>query len=221
MNAPAAAQRTSRSSLGMGIKRLLDLAIGVAVLVVASPVLLASAVAVRMSSPGPVLFRQQRVGRYGRMFAALKFRTMQVNTFKVSELGQVDEAHPLVTGVGRILRRTKIDELPQLFNILRGQMSLVGPRPTVAEQVEQYDDFQRLRLQAMPGLTGWAQVNGNTQVTWDERILLDVWYIDHWSVWLDLKILLRTFRVVCFGEKPSPRILQEARDHAYRTYRRG
>lgn len=221
MTATAAAQTKSRSSAGERIKRLVDVSMGCAVLVVASPVLLVSAIAVRLSSPGPILFRQERVGLDGRKFEALKFRTMKVNTFKVSELGQVNEQHPLVTPAGRILRRTRIDELPQVLNIIRGDMSLVGPRPTVSEQVDQYDDFQRLRLKAIPGLTGWAQVNGNTQITWDERILLDVWYIDHWSLALDLKILLRTLGVVFFGEKPNSRALQEAREHANRTYRRG
>ena len=220
MTAPAA-QSASRSSVGAGVKRLLDVAVSVLVLLVASPLLLIAALSVRLTSPGPVFFRQERVGRNGSRFDALKFRTMQVNTFKVSDLGQIDGAHPLVTPAGRVLRRTKLDEFPQLLNILRGEMSLVGPRPTVQEQVEKYDDFQRLRLKALPGLTGWAQVNGNTQLAWDERILLDVWYIDHWSLGLDLQILVRTFSVICFGEKIRPEVLREAREHADRTYRRG
>jgi lipopolysaccharide/colanic/teichoic acid biosynthesis glycosyltransferase len=149
------------------------------------------------------------------------FRSMRVNDFSPLRVGQVRGEHPLVTPVGRWIRRLKVDELPQLLNVLRGDMSLVGPRPALVDQVESYTDFQRRRLEMRPGMTGWAQVNGNIELEWAERILLDIWYIDHCSPWLDLRILWRTSAVVIFGERSNRQALKDAYAYANRFDRRG
>jgi len=164
----------------------------------------------------PVFLKQKRIGQNFKEFELLKFRSMKVNNIPVEQMGQVREDNPLVTRIGRIIRRFKIDELPQLINVLLGDMSLVGPRPTVPEQVKRYTDFEKLRLKMKPGITGWAQVNGNTQLSWDERIKLDVWYIEHWSLWLDFIIVIKTIKVVLFGERPVTKAIKEAKDFAVR-----
>jgi lipopolysaccharide/colanic/teichoic acid biosynthesis glycosyltransferase len=159
---------------------------------VASPVLGLAALAKKLEDGGPILYRQRRVGRDGRDFDLLKLRTMIVDAERRGAGWAVDKDDPRITRVGRILRRLSIDELPQLWNVLRGEMSLVGPRPTLRYQVERYDERQRRRLDVKPGLTGWAQVNGRAMLPWEERIELDLWYIEHRSAWLDLKILALT-----------------------------
>jgi lipopolysaccharide/colanic/teichoic acid biosynthesis glycosyltransferase len=161
-------------------------------LVLASPVLAAAALAIKLEDGGPVLYRQRRVGHRGEDFDLLKLRTMVVNAEKQGAGFAVDRGDPRITRTGRLLRRLSLDELPQLWNVVRGDMSLIGPRPTLRYQVEQYTPRQRRRLDVKPGLTGWAQVNGRTKLPWDERIELDVWYVEHRSPWIDLKILLRT-----------------------------
>jgi lipopolysaccharide/colanic/teichoic acid biosynthesis glycosyltransferase len=161
-------------------------------LAVASPLLAASAVAIKLEDGGPVLYRQVRVGKDGEDFELLKLRTMVVGAEKKGAGFAVDAGDSRITRVGRLLRRTSVDELPQLWNVLRGEMSLVGPRPTLRYQVEQYTARQRRRLDVRPGLTGWAQVNGRATLPWDERIELDVWYVEHRSPRVDLAILLRT-----------------------------
>ncbi len=158
----------------------------------ASPVLGLAALAKKLEDGGPILYRQRRVGRDGRDFDLLKLRTMIVDAERRGPGWAVDKDDPRITRVGRILRRLSIDELPQLWNVLRGEMSLVGPRPTLRYQVERYDERQRRRLDVKPGLTGWAQVNGRAMLPWEERIELDLWYIEHRSAWLDLKILALT-----------------------------
>lgn len=203
------------------VKRSIDL-VGAAVLLVLSlPFQAAAALAVVLDDGPPAYFRQPRAGRGGRRFEVLKLRTMRTNDVPPDELGQVGSGHPLVTRSGRILRRFKLDELPQLLSVLRGDMSLVGPRPTLPEQAERYDDFERRRLAVRPGITGWAQVHGNVQLSWTERILLDVWYVDHWSLRLDAVVLARTFAVVVGGERVDPEALETARAHAERSRRRG
>lgn len=174
------------------MKRAIDIAAGVALLVVTLPVTLISAVLIKLTSPGPVFYRQVRVGRAGRPFRVFKFRSMVVGAEKMGLGLAVAKDDDRITPVGRILRRLSIDELPQLLNILKGEMSLVGPRPTVPSQVEKYTGHERRRLETRPGITGWAQVKGRNALSWEERIDLDIWYIDHWSLWLDLKILLLT-----------------------------
>jgi len=151
------------------------------------------AAAIKIDSRGPVLFRHPRIGRDGRPFVPLKFRTMVSGAISQGLGTTLAEEDPRLTRVGAFLRRWALDELPQLWNVLKGEMSLVGPRPTFAYQVDGYDAYQRRRLEVRPGITGWAQINGRNAISWPERIELDVWYVDHASLWLDLKILLRTF----------------------------
>ncbi len=161
-------------------------------LALASPVLAAAAVAIRLEDGGPVIYRQRRVGHEGRDFDLLKLRTMVVGAETQGAGWAVNRGDPRITKVGRVLRRLSLDELPQLWNVVRGDMSLIGPRPTLRYQVDQYTPRQRRRLEIKPGLTGWAQVNGRTKLPWDERIELDLWYVENRSPWLDLKILART-----------------------------
>jgi lipopolysaccharide/colanic/teichoic acid biosynthesis glycosyltransferase len=172
--------------------RAVDVALAGLGLAVASPFLAAAALAVKLTDGGPVLFRQQRVGQDARDFELLKLRTMVMDAEALGAGFAVDKGDPRITRVGRLLRRTSIDELPQLVNVLRGDMSIVGPRPTLRYQVERYTERQRKRLTVRPGLTGWAQVNGRAELPWADRIELDVWYVEHRTAALDLKILLRT-----------------------------
>jgi lipopolysaccharide/colanic/teichoic acid biosynthesis glycosyltransferase len=174
------------------MKRALDLVVASLVLILASPVLLLAAVAIVVSDRGPVLYRQRRVGKDGVDFELLKLRTMVVGAENLGAGYAVNEGDPRITRVGRLLRRLSIDELPQLWNVVRGEMSLVGPRPTLAYQVERYTPRQRRRLEVKPGITGWAQVHGRARLPWEERMELDVWYVEHRSFLLDLKILART-----------------------------
>ena len=177
------------------LKRITDIVVSAVGLLVLSPLFLVVAAAIKLTSQGPVFFRQERVGKDGRIFRIFKFRTMIQNAVN-HPLGYHTNGHdPRVTPVGRFLRQYSLDELPQFINILVGDMSLVGPRPTLAYQVEKYDDFQRRRLQVLPGVTGMAQVNGRNHLTWPQRIERDVWYVDHWSYGLDLSILWQTVGV--------------------------
>jgi lipopolysaccharide/colanic/teichoic acid biosynthesis glycosyltransferase len=161
-------------------------------LVLASPALALAALGIKLEDRGPVLYRQRRVGQDGRDFELLKLRTMVVGAERQGDGWAVNRGDPRITRVGRLLRRVSLDELPQLWNVVRGEMSLVGPRPTLRYQVEQYTPRQRRRLEVKPGITGWAQVHGRASLPWDERIELDVWYVEHRSPWLDLKILAKT-----------------------------
>jgi lipopolysaccharide/colanic/teichoic acid biosynthesis glycosyltransferase len=174
------------------VNRVLDVAIAGTGLVLASPILAAAALATRLGDGGAVLYRQSRVGRNGEDFEMLKLRTMVEGAERMGAGAAVDRGDPRITRVGGFLRRTSIDELPQLWNVLRGDMSIVGPRPTLRYQVEQYDEHQRRRLEVRPGLTGWAQINGRAALSWSDRIELDVWYVDNRSPRVDLAILLRT-----------------------------
>jgi len=177
---------------GDALNRTLDVAIAGAGLALASPILAAAAVAVKLGDGGPVLFKQTRVGKDGRDFALLKLRTMVVGAETQGAGYAVNEGDSRITRVGAFLRRTSIDELPQLWNVVRGDMSLIGPRPTLRYQVERYTERQRRRLEVLPGITGWAQIHGRASLSWDERIELDVWYVDHRSPLTDLLIMLRT-----------------------------
>ena len=174
------------------MRRALDVAVAGAGLVVAGPLLAVAALAVKLEDRGPVLFRQTRVGKDGVDFELLKLRTMVVGAESQGAGYAVDRGDPRITRIGRLLRRTSVDELPQLWNVVRGEMSLIGPRPTLRYQVDRYDEHQRHRLDIRPGITGWAQVNGRAALPWAERIELDVWYVEHRSLAVDLKILLRT-----------------------------
>jgi lipopolysaccharide/colanic/teichoic acid biosynthesis glycosyltransferase len=174
------------------MNRALDVAIAGTGLLVTSPLLGVAALAIKLEDGGPVLYRQQRVGKDGEEFELYKLRTMVVGAERLGAGFAVDKGDARITRVGRVLRRTSIDELPQLWNVVRGQMSVIGPRPTLRYQVERYTERQRRRLSILPGLTGWAQINGRATLSWDERIELDVWYVEHRSPGVDLKILLRT-----------------------------
>jgi lipopolysaccharide/colanic/teichoic acid biosynthesis glycosyltransferase len=177
---------------GDPLNRALDVAIAGTGLALATPLLAAAAVAVKLGDGGPVLFRQTRVGKDGRDFELLKLRTMVVGAEKEGAGYAVNVGDSRITRVGAFLRRTSLDELPQLWNVVRGDMSVIGPRPTLRYQVEKYTERQRRRLEVLPGITGWAQIHGRASLSWDERIELDVWYVEHRSALTDVLILLRT-----------------------------
>jgi lipopolysaccharide/colanic/teichoic acid biosynthesis glycosyltransferase len=181
-------------------KRLLDLALALAGSILTAPVVALLALAIRLESPGHPIYTQTRVGRDGCTFAIYKLRTM-VRGAEFTGAGlAIQEGDDRITRVGRFLRRYSLDELPNLYNVLRGEMSIVGPRPTVPVQVEQYTARQRGRLAVKPGITGWAQVNGRASLPWAERIELDIWYVEHQSLALDLRILARTVGMVLSGQ---------------------
>ncbi|HEY7178620.1 MAG TPA: sugar transferase [Gaiella sp.] len=174
------------------MNRVADVALAGLGLVLTSPLLAGAALAIKLDDGGPVLFRQTRVGKGGRDFDLVKLRSMTVGAEHTGAGYAVDRGDARITRVGRALRRTSIDELPQLWNVLRGDMSVIGPRPTLRYQVDRYGERQRRRLEVRPGITGWAQVNGRATLAWADRIELDVWYVEHRSALVDLKILLRT-----------------------------
>jgi lipopolysaccharide/colanic/teichoic acid biosynthesis glycosyltransferase len=181
------------------IRRAIDIVVSLAVLVLSAPVYALAMLAIRLESHGPVIYRQRRSGLHGRPFDVLKLRTMVDGAEHIGAGLAIDADDTRITRVGALLRRTSLDELPNLLNVLRGEMSLVGPRPTLPAQVEQYTERQRGRLAVKPGLTGWAQVNGRASLPWSERIELDLYYIEHRSLALDLKILWRTPALVLGG----------------------
>ena len=180
-------------------RRAVDIVVSSVALVLGAPVLALAALAIRLESRGPVLYGQRRVGRDGRLFEMLKLRTMVPGAELLGAGLAVNANDPRVTRVGAFLRRTSLDELPNLVNVLRGEMSLIGPRPTVPVQVEQYSERQRGRLAIRPGITGWAQVHGRASLPWSERIELDLYYVEHRSLALDLQIVRRTFAIVMGG----------------------
>jgi lipopolysaccharide/colanic/teichoic acid biosynthesis glycosyltransferase len=182
------------------VTRALDLVIAAIALVVTAPVLVVAAVAIKLDSRGSVLYQARRVGLDGEPFDLYKLRTMHGGNDPVGVGTPVFADDPRVTRVGGFLRRFSLDELPNLFNVIRGEMSVVGPRPTLAAQVAEYTPRQRRRLEVKPGISGWAQVNGRAGIPWDERIELDLWYVDHRSTGLDLRILARTARMLITGQ---------------------
>jgi lipopolysaccharide/colanic/teichoic acid biosynthesis glycosyltransferase len=181
------------------IRRAFDVLVAGGVLLVTSPVLALAILAIRLESEGHPIYRQRRVGADGAPFDVLKLRTMVQGAEGMGAGMAVNEGDPRITRVGAILRRYSIDELPNLVNVLRGEMAIIGPRPTIPVQVEQYTPRQRGRLAVKPGITGWAQVNGRTSLPWSERIELDLWYIEHRSWRLDLRILVKTAGMVLHG----------------------
>jgi lipopolysaccharide/colanic/teichoic acid biosynthesis glycosyltransferase len=193
-----------------GPKRAFDLFGGIVLLALLAPLLIIAALLVKFTSRGSVFFRQDRAGKDGRIFRVTKFRTMRGGR-KPDPLEIVPLDHPEITPVGRLLRRLKFDELPQLFHVVTGEMSLVGPRPTLPDQAAAYDEFRRRRLLLRPGVTGLAQVYGNSLMPWDERILYDVAYVRRCSLGLDLHVLLRTIRVLVLGEKSTTRRFFDSR----------
>ena len=201
-------RRTPTSEVGLALKRIMDIAVATVMLILASPVMLITAIAIKLTSDGPIFFQQERSGRQGRRFMMYKFRSMVVDAEKrKKELAHLNEMSgpvfkitrdPRVTRIGQLIRKTSIDELPQLFNILRGDMSLVGPRPPLPSEVDQYQPWQRRRLSVKPGLTGLWQVSGRNNVDFEEWMAMDLRYIDDWSLWLDMKIILQTVPAVLF-----------------------
>ena len=190
------------------IKRLIDLFGSSIGLILISPILIISILGIEIFMPGPVFFKQVRAGYKGNPFNILKLRTMKIDTIAEENHDFSKDAERL-TFFGEILRRTKVDELPQLLNVFMGDMSLVGPRPTVIEQATKYDTFQRKRLDVVPGMTGLAQVNGNITLSWEDRIKYDVFYVENWSLMLDMKILFKTVAIVVLGENKFTRKLSE------------
>jgi lipopolysaccharide/colanic/teichoic acid biosynthesis glycosyltransferase len=184
--------------------RAFDIAIAVVALLVLSPILLVAALAIKLGSRGPVVYRQRRVGLGGAEFELLKLRTMKLGSDPVGIGTAVGRGDPRVTGAGRVLRRTSLDEIPNLFNVLRGEMAIVGPRPTIPAQVAAYTPRQHRRHEVRPGITGWAQVQGRAGIPWDERIELDVHYVDHRNPVLDLRILLKTVWLLVTGHGLAP-----------------
>jgi len=181
------------------IRRAVDIVASALALALASPALALAMLAIRLESPGPAIFRQRRSGLNGAEFDMLKLRTMVQGAEGIGAGLSVNEDDARITRVGALLRRTSLDELPNLVNVLRGEMSLVGPRPTLPVQVAQYSERQRGRLAVKPGITGWAQVNGRASLPWSERIELDLYYVEHRSLALDLRILWRTLAMVAGG----------------------
>ena len=179
--------------------RAFDLVVASVALLLAAPFLLVAMVAIKLDSRGPATYRQRRIGKDGEPFDLYKLRTMRVGADPVGVGTPVLEGDPRVTRVGRLLRRLSLDETLNLVNVLRGEMAIVGPRPTIQPQVELYTPRQRRRLEVKPGLTGWAQVNGRAGIPWEERIELDVWYVENRSPALDMRILARTARLLVTG----------------------
>jgi len=177
--------------IALAVKRAFDTVVSLTVLTLLSPLIALIALAIRLDSSGPVLYIQDRVGKDGKIFRCYKFRTMVVGAEKMG--AGVAQNDPRVTRVGRFLRHWTLDELPQLINVLKGEMSIVGPRPTLLTQVALYGSKERRRLEVKPGMAGWAWIHGRNRIPWRERIELDIWYVDHWSIWLDFLILMRSF----------------------------
>jgi lipopolysaccharide/colanic/teichoic acid biosynthesis glycosyltransferase len=184
--------------------RIFDIATALLALLVLSPVLLFAAIAIKLGSRGPVLYRQRRVGLEGREFEMLKLRTMVAGSDPVGVGTVVTRDDPRVTRAGRVLRRTSLDEIPNLLNVLRGEMAIVGPRPTIPAQVDDYTPHQHRRHEVRPGITGWAQVRGRAGIPWEERIELDVEYVDRRTALLDARILLKTIGLLLTGHGLAP-----------------
>jgi lipopolysaccharide/colanic/teichoic acid biosynthesis glycosyltransferase len=182
------------------VTRLIDLLVSSVALLLTAPVQLGAMAAIRLETHGSPIYRQRRIGRHGEPFEMLKLRTMVAGAEHVGAGMAVNYGDPRITRVGALLRRFSIDELPNLVNVLRGEMTIVGPRPTIQAQVDQYTEVQRRRLEVKPGITGWAQINGRASLPWHERIELDIWYVDHRTLRLDMAILLKTVRLLVSGQ---------------------
>jgi undecaprenyl phosphate N,N'-diacetylbacillosamine 1-phosphate transferase len=182
------------SYLSRSVKEILDQVLGWTAFLILSPCFWSIAALIKLDTSGPAYFRQERIGKDGQPFVAYKFRSMVDRATSMGLGLNVAVNDSRITRVGKFLRITSLDELPQLFNVIKGEMSLVGPRPTLAYQVARYNEVQRRRLQVKPGITGWAQINGRNAIPWEERIKLDVWYVENWSLALDFYILLRTIK---------------------------
>jgi undecaprenyl phosphate N,N'-diacetylbacillosamine 1-phosphate transferase len=186
--------------LSLVVKRLFDILLSTLLLILLSPFLIVVILILWLSDPGPIFFLQERVGKDNVLFNIYKFRTMRVDRHAEESMDSLKDEERTFA-FGRFMRRFKIDELPQLLNVLLNDMSLIGPRPTYKKQVDSYSEFQLKRLKMKPGMTGWAQVNGNATITWENRIIYDVEYVENFSLGLDLKILLKTIAIVLLGEE--------------------
>ena len=178
------------------IKQLIDFFGALIGIIILSPFFLIVAILIKLDSKGPVFFRYERIGKDGKSLKPFKFRTMKEGAIKQGLGYNVAEDDERITKIGKFLRKWGIDEFPQLINVLKGEMSLVGPRPTFRYQVEKYNDFQKKRLLVKPGIVGWALIHGRNLLSWEERIKYDIWYIENWSPWLDFKIIIRTFYLI-------------------------
>ncbi len=193
----------------MHVKRFMDIIISFLALIILLPAFFMIFIAIKLTSHGPAIYKQERIGMNGKSFVVYKFRTMRLGAETETMGKYITGDEEALTALGKFLRRWGLDELPQLWNVLKGDMSLVGPRPTLPYQVERYYEWQRKRLLVKPGLTGWAQVNGRNKLTWPERIEYDVWYVENWSLMLDLKIIAMTIpailkREYAFAEREEP-----------------
>lgn len=201
----------------MVIKHIFDKVFSLILLILLCPLFILISILIKIDSEGPVMFLQQRVGKDHTLFNIYKFRTMIPNAINIGNGVYTEEKDSRITGVGSFLRKTSLDELPQLLNIFKGDMSFIGPRPTLAYQVEQYNAFQKKRLLMKPGVTGLAQINGRNSISWPERIKYDVQYVENWSIALDIKIFFRTFLVIfkregLYGEKEKFLIKDEMKE---------
>ena len=188
--------------LQLFIKRAFDIFVSLFLIILLTviPVLIVIPIIIKLTSKGPAVFKQERVGKDGKVFNIYKFRTMKMPEDCLDENGNPRPPKERITKVGKFLRKTSLDELMQLFNVLNGTMSIVGPRPTLPKQVEKYTDYHKRRHEMRPGVTGWAQVNGRNNINWDKKIELDIEYIDNFSLWMDIKIMFKTVGVVFGGE---------------------
>ena len=196
--------KTNKKQVGFVLKRIFDIFASGIALIVLLPIFAIIGILIKLDSKGPVFFIQERAGKDGKIFKAYKLRTMIQGADKITKGIIFGEDNPYITKVGKLLRRTGFDELVQLINVFKGDMSLVGPRPTLPYQIKKYNNIQKKRLSVKPGIAGWALINGRNSLTWDKRIELDLWYIKHWSIWLDIKILISTIYVVIKGEGLYP-----------------
>src|SRR3989338_2795732 len=202
---------------GYRIKRILDVLLVIPAIILLVPVWLLLSLCVFIENPGPVIFRQVRLGKDEKLFTLYKFRSMYTNNIPPLDLGAVKHNHALVTRVGYFIRRLKFDETQQLLNILKGDMSLVGPRPCLPARLNNMSLDEKRRFSFLPGLTGWAEVNGNVELSWEEQLLLDLWYVDYWSLFLDFKIILKTVIVVLFGSRKNEMALMNAKKNPNKT----
>jgi lipopolysaccharide/colanic/teichoic acid biosynthesis glycosyltransferase len=184
----------SLRKIGLLLKRMIDFAVSAVLLLLSAPLMLICAIIIKLDSRGPVFFRQERLGWHGKPFRVFKFRTMVQDAEKIGTITSVTD--PRITAVGRVFRKFRMDEWPQLINVFLGEMSLIGPRPLVPLFAHTWTPEELRRLEMKPGMSGWQQINGAATNTWEERVALDLWYVDHWSLWLDLKIFLHTPLVV-------------------------
>ncbi|MBS4058278.1 MAG: sugar transferase [Bacteroidales bacterium] len=181
------------------MKRLMDIILALLILFIMFPIILIAALSIRIESKGSVLFKQDRLGKEGKVFTLYKLRSLRQNNDRQEK--QIFKDHPEMTAVGKFIRRFKIDELPQIFNVLKGDMSIVGPRPSLPSLMEKFDENAYYRLKVRPGLTGWAQINGNVYNSWPKRWILDRYYVENWSILFDIKIIIATIGVILFGEE--------------------